>query len=447
MNCDDAGGILCAWFASHRRDLPWRSDPSPYHVWVSEIMLQQTRVEAVKPYYERFIAQLPDIAALAACPEDRLHKLWEGLGYYSRVRNMQRCAVILTEQYCGALPADYDSLLSLPGIGPYTAGAIASIAFGIPVPVVDGNVLRVVTRLTADRRDIRLDAVKRDVFEKLKPLLLAEMRETAEAEIPETAEAEVQEAADAEMPETADAKTRETAEAEVQEALIRPGNETRKEKEAEITARTGTETASGSSSAGEGMKFNYPGTVNQALMEIGALVCVPNGSPLCGQCPLAGRCQSRILGLTDQIPFRSAPKKRRVEEKTVLVLLDGDHTLIRKREESGLLAGMYELPSLPGKQTPEQVLSYLREELKLEPLRIRELPRAKHIFSHIEWKMTGYRVLVVSLENVAPDTGFLVVEPEETQRSYPVPAAFRAYASALSIRLGKEGFQKEIEQT
>lgn len=145
---------LLVWFLDHARVLPWRERPEPYRVWVSEIMLQQTRVEAVKPYYERFLKALPDVAALAACPEDQLMKLWEGLGYYNRVRNMQKAAVTVTEEYGGVLPADYGKLLELKGIGSYTAGAIASIAYGIPVPAVDGNVLRILTRVAADDTDI-----------------------------------------------------------------------------------------------------------------------------------------------------------------------------------------------------------------------------------------------------------------------------------------------------
>ena len=138
---------LVGWFQLNRRSLPFREDPTPYHVWVSEIMLQQTRMNAVLPYYERFMAALPDIPALAAVPIDELRRIWQGLGYYSRAINLQKAAQIVCRDYDGELPADYDLLRTLPGIGPYTAGAIASISFGIPVPAVDGNVLRVFARL------------------------------------------------------------------------------------------------------------------------------------------------------------------------------------------------------------------------------------------------------------------------------------------------------------
>ena len=222
---------LLNWFYANHRILPFRSDPTPYHVWLSEIMLQQTRVSAALPYYERFLAALPDIPALAACEEEKLHKLWEGLGYYSRVRNLQKAAKIVCEQYGGELPADYDALRALPGIGDYTAGAIASISFGLPVPAVDGNVLRVFSRLYNDDGLITDPKVKRA-----------------------------------------------------------------------FTARVM-----------EHQPPAAPGDYNQALMELGALVCVPNGAPLCEQCPLAHLCQARAAGTTLSLPRKAAPKARRIE--------------------------------------------------------------------------------------------------------------------------------------
>ena len=152
---------LLTWYDIHKRVLPWRGICDPYRIWVSEIMLQQTRVQAVLEYYARFMAELPTPADLADCPPDRLDKLWEGLGYYSRVRNLQKAARIVCSQYGGQLPADYEALRALPGVGDYTAGAIASISFGLPVPAVDGNVLRVFSRLYADGGDVTSPAVKR----------------------------------------------------------------------------------------------------------------------------------------------------------------------------------------------------------------------------------------------------------------------------------------------
>ena len=152
---------LLDWFEQNARTLPFRQDPTPYHIWVSEIMLQQTRVAAALEYYHRWMEQLPTIQHLADCPEEKLHKLWEGLGYYNRVRNLQKAAQIVCEQYGGELPGDYNTLLTLPGIGEYTAGAIGSIAFGLPVVAVDGNVLRVFSRLYNDSRDILSPATRR----------------------------------------------------------------------------------------------------------------------------------------------------------------------------------------------------------------------------------------------------------------------------------------------
>ncbi len=153
--------LIREWYAASRRSLPWREDPTSYHTWIAEIMLQQTRIEAVIPYYARFLRELPDIASLAAVSEDRLLKLWEGLGYYSRARNLKKAAILIMERYGGELPANAEELKKLPGIGDYTAGSIASIAFGLPEPAVDGNVLRVMTRLLACADDIALPATKK----------------------------------------------------------------------------------------------------------------------------------------------------------------------------------------------------------------------------------------------------------------------------------------------
>ena len=162
---------LLQWFDENKRILPWRQDPTPYHVWISEIMLQQTRVEAVKSYYARFTEALPGVADLAACPQERLLKLWEGLGYYNRVKNMQKAAIEVMEKYEGVLPADYEKLLKLPGIGSYTAGAVASIAYGISEPAVDGNVLRVITRITEDPEDILKQSMKKKIENKLREVM------------------------------------------------------------------------------------------------------------------------------------------------------------------------------------------------------------------------------------------------------------------------------------
>lgn len=367
---------LLRWFTGHARVLPWREEPTPYRVWVSEIMLQQTRVEAVKPYFERFTKALPDVQALAECPEDELLKLWEGLGYYNRVRNMQKAAIQVMEEYDGELPAEYDELLNLKGIGHYTAGAIASIAYGKSVPAVDGNVLRVITRVTADDTDI----MKQSFRGQMENALLAVMQDIG---IP----------------------------TELMEQLPRK---------------------------------NVPGALNQALMELGATVCIPNGIPLCGQCPWMDVCLARKEGCIAQIPVKSKAKARKIENRTVLILRDGDKVAIRKRPDKGLLAGLYELPNIEGSLTPEEVLARVKE-MQYVPIRIQELAEAKHIFSHIEWHMKGYAILVEEAglgEEVQDDLIF--VEAEDASTSYAIPAAFAAYAKYMNIKLGNERFEEDI---
>ncbi len=353
---------LLSWYDEHARSLPWREEPTPYRVWVSEIMLQQTRVEAVRPYFERFLHALPDVWALAACPEDELLKLWEGLGYYNRVRNLKRAAQIIVEDYGGEFPADYEALLGLPGVGSYTAGAIASIAFGIPVPAVDGNVLRVLSRLMASYDDILKESVKRD-FER-----------------------------------------------RIQEIIPR----------------------------------ERAGDFTQALIEIGALVCVPNGKAKCAECPLASLCRAHALGVVDELPKKKQPKERRIEERTVLVLREGSRVAIRKRPSKGLLAGLYELPNVEGKKTEREALEQLRK-WGLAPLRILPLADAKHVFSHVEWHMCGYAVSLEETDDMG-ENGLLFIEAEETQESYPIPAAFAAYAGYMNITLGQEKYEEEKDR-
>jgi len=165
--CAQLPGVLLPWYEENKRDLPWRKDREPYHVWLSEIMLQQTRVEAVKGYYARFLEALPTVGDLANCEDDRLHKLWEGLGYYSRVRNLKKAAGIILEAHGGVFPGNYEEVRSLPGIGDYTAGAICSICYDYPTPAVDGNVLRVMARLTDNDTPIDLPRRKKEVTELL----------------------------------------------------------------------------------------------------------------------------------------------------------------------------------------------------------------------------------------------------------------------------------------
>lgn len=347
---------LLSWFSGHARVLPWREDAAPYRVWVSEIMLQQTRVEAVKPYFERFVTALPDIRSLAECEEEKLLKLWEGLGYYNRVRNMQTAAKTVMEEYAGELPADYEKLLKLKGIGHYTAGAIASIAYQIPVPAVDGNVLRVISRVTADDSDIMKQSVK------------ARMEQALQEIIPE----------------------------------------------------------------------NAAGAFNQALMELGATVCLPNGEPLCGECPWKSFCEAKKQNIWQELPVKSKAKPRKIEEKTVFIIRDGERIVLHKRPKSGLLAGLYEFPNVAGHLTKKEALKYV-EDKNLVPVHIEKLEDAKHIFSHIEWHMTGYMIKVSALET--EQSGLLFVEVKDSEKNYPIPAAFAKYTRYMNLRLGNERFE------
>ena len=337
----------------HYRSLPWRNDPTPYHVWVSEIMLQQTRIEAVLPYYRRFIDALPSIADLAAAPTEVLLKLWEGLGYYSRVRNMQRAAQIVMREYGGTLPADYDALLSLPGIGPYTAGAIASIAFDLPAPAVDGNVMRVLARLTADDTDVLSNEGKK--------------RFTALAW--------------------------------------------------ELIPEQGA------------------GRFNQALMELGETVCLPNGEPHCAECPLNHLCEAYRLGCAQNLPVRIKKTSRRVEQRRVaLVKIKGapPTVLLHKRSDEGLLAGLWELPNT----LADDPLESLPLSFRSMCVKMGELPQGKHLFSHIEWQMSGEMYLLDNV-NELPN-GYVAADLVALQTTYALPSAFRIYAGMLPQLLSEE---------
>lgn len=334
---------VVAWYRKHRRDLPWREHPDAYRVWVSEIMLQQTRVEAVKPYYERFLEAFPDVAALAEAEEDKLLKMWEGLGYYNRVRNMQKAAQQVMTEHNGHFPQSYDEILKLSGIGHYTAGAISSFAYGIAKPAVDGNVLRVVSRLLASDADI------------MKASTRAQMERLIEEVIPIDAAADF----------------------------------------------------------------------NQGLIEIGAIVCVPNGEPKCEICPVAHLCKAKAQNIQMELPVKTKAKARRIEKRTVLIFRDNETVAIRKRPVKGLLAGLYELPNVEGHLTRKEVIEY-GKEIGLTPIRVKKLASAKHIFSHVEWHMIGYEVLVDELEKNCSEK-MIFAGREEIDRKYSIPSAFEAY--------------------
>lgn len=336
----DALQKLLDWYAQNARVLPWRQSPTPYHVWISEIMLQQTRVEAVKAYYTRFIARYPDIASLADADPDELSKYWEGLGYYSRMRNLHRCARVLCDQYGGILPQSYEELLKLPGIGSYTAGAIASIAYGKPVPAVDGNLLRVLSRLLADPSPIDDPKTKQNCF-----ALLSEV-----------------------MPDDA-------------------------------------------------------GSCNQALMDLGATICLPNGAPLCESCPVRDCCKAFQSGIQQTLPVRKPKKQRRIEQITFLLIQTPDGFLLHKRPDTGLLASLWEYPNLPGKLTPEQVTAYCSDR-RINMESVKPLPDKKHIFTHIEWQITGY---YITARRFAPGENEVFASEAQIRAEYAIPTAFDQY--------------------
>ncbi|MBQ9515869.1 MAG: A/G-specific adenine glycosylase [Ruminococcus sp.] len=328
---------LIKWFEANKRPLPWREDRDPYHVWISEIMLQQTRIEAVMRYYRRFMEALPDIESLSKVDDDKLMKLWEGLGYYSRARNLKKAAQTITDEYNGIFPSRYSEIITLSGIGEYTAGAIASICFDEKVTAVDGNVLRVISRITGSRKNVLLPETKKDIAKKLQAILPDES-----------------------------------------------------------------------------------GKFNEALMELGEIVCLPNGAPDCAHCPLRENCTACQKDLTAEIPVRVKQLKRKREDKTVFLITDSEGRIaIEKRPDSGLLSGMYQLPNISGYYSIEELYSKLNE-WNLSPADIRHHKDAKHVFTHIDWFMRAYRVTAA-----APNSRFVWVTLEELNAAYSLPTAFK----------------------
>ncbi len=330
---------LLAWYAAGHRELPWRQDREPYHVWLSEIMLQQTRVEAVKGYYARFLAELPTIEALAACDPDRLNKLWEGLGYYSRVRNLQKAARVIVEDYGGRFPETYEAVRALPGIGDYTAGAICSICFELPAPAVDGNVLRVLSRVMEDEAPVTNQKTKNAYREALLPVYEAGPR----------------------------------------------------------------------------------GELTQALMELGAMVCAPNGAPQCESCPLRMLCRAYAHGSWQAYPVKEAKKARKIEEKTVFYLTCGDALAVCKRPAKGLLAGLWELPNVEGKLEAAQALSFV-EKAGCEPAELVKSVERVHIFTHITWQMRCYYIVCRRKAEA-----FFWADARRRETDVALPTAFRMF--------------------
>lgn len=336
---------LLLWYRENARTLPWRSHPTPYRVWISEIMLQQTRVSAVLDYYRRFLEAAPTVAELAALPEDALMKLWQGLGYYSRARNLQKSARQIMEEFGGVFPNTYEKIHSLAGVGDYTAAAVASIAFGIPVPAVDGNVLRVTARITGDEGDISTPAMKKKVAAALRSIL----------------------------------------------------------------------------------PVDQPGQFNQAMMELGATVCLPNGAPLCHRCPAAEFCRAYLEDRTAQLPVKAPKKARRVEERRVYLLFHRGAVALRRRPDRGLLAGLWEYPN---ELTSEEALP---AALGLSSSALSAVGTGKHIFSHIEWHMTAF---TAQLSGPQLPHGWVWADRTALALSYAVPNAFQAFSPYVADRLG-----------
>jgi A/G-specific adenine glycosylase len=268
---------LRRWYLRGSRRLPWRGAQDPYRIWVSEIMLQQTRVQTVIPYYQRFLARFPDVESLARAPEADVLECWSGLGYYSRARNLQRAARLIAEQ--GRFPRDYESIRRLPGIGDYTAAAVASIAFGLPYAAVDGNVLRVMARIANDPGEIGSAATRKRFRDMAMDLL--DRRD--------------------------------------------------------------------------------PGTFNQAMMELGATVCLPR-QPLCNACPVAGFCAARKAGTESRLPAGTRKSElQQIELTLALVERRGRFLMWRRGAEARRLAGFWELPEarqLPGFEPGEPLGSF-----------------------------------------------------------------------------------------
>ena len=338
--------LLLSWYDRNARELPWRGARDPYRIWLSEIMLQQTRTEAVRRYYERFLERFPDVFALAAADQDEVLKLWEGLGYYSRARNLHAAAKAVAASG-GHFPDSVEGLQSLPGIGPYAARAIASIAYNICAPALDGNQMRVLSRCFAVERTL---------------------------------------------------KTPFDLEAEALACISR----------------------------------DRPGDYNQALMDLGASICTPK-NPRCEDCPLSPICRACIEGEPERYPLRPAPVPKREENRSVLLAFTLRGVCIRRRAEGGLLGGLYEFPSAEGHLSAVEAAQHLTELGFTNPTEAQILPPAKHVFTHLIWRMQGFAFRC----EAAPE-GFVEVDADGL-RAHALPSALRKYREIALDVLEKMG--------
>ena len=331
--------ILLDWYEKNARLLPWRRDRDTYHIWLSEIMLQQTRVDTVIDYYHRFLEVFPTVYDLANGDIEKVLKLWEGLGYYSRARNLHKTAKIIVEKYEGKFPRNHKELLALPGIGSYTAGAIASISFNQPIAAVDGNVLRVVSRITEDYRCIDHESTKKEI--------------------------------------------------------------------------------------GKNLEEVYPkdrcGNFTQSLMELGATICLPNGSPLCHECPVRDICMANKNETQGFLPVRKEKKVRKEQQKTLFVFNAQGKIALQRREEKGVLQGMWELPNIEGTLDQREVSSYM-EQLGISEYRVENPKKGQHIFTHIKWEMVCYYIHCE--EAFGP---FIWADAEALEKEYSIPTAFKKF--------------------
>lgn len=343
-----ATDLLC-WYDTAKRDLPWRRDKDPYRIWVSEIMLQQTRVETVIPYYERFIREFPDIYALAEALEDKVVKCWEGLGYYSRVRNLHTAVKEVATAYGGKVPDNPREFRTLPGVGDYTAGAVMSIAYDLPVAAVDGNVLRVFSRLVAIHEPVDMPLIKRGIAKLVKE-------------------------------------------------MIPPGR---------------------------------AGDFNQALMELGALVCIPS-NPRCDRCPIAQNCAGYQQGIAADLPNKRREKAPRKEMRVAGLLCQEDTFLIVQRPGTGLLAGLWEFPGCEVRngETEPEALERLLLGWGLAVNGMEKFWDVSHTFSHIHWDVGVYFVQwsVKMQENIQPNRAWVTLEQ---MKDYAFPRVFKKIIERL----------------
>lgn len=333
---------LLDWYQENKRVLPWREDADPYHIWISEVMLQQTRIEAVIPYYKRFMRELPTILDLAQVEEDRLLKLWEGLGYYNRARNLKKAACEIVSKYHGAFPNNYEKICDLPGIGEYTASAIASICFSLKEVTVDGNVLRVYMRLRNSCENIDSLSVRKEVRKNLMTI------------IPKAS-----------------------------------------------------------------------GNFNQALMELGEVICLPNGVPKCNICPLQKLCKAKKEHTYLSIPIRNQKQQKKNQKYTVLLFICGNKIALHKRGEEGLLKNLWEFPNISGDYTKEEIIQYLTDgAIKVESI----VPSISytHVFTHVKWQMKSYII-----KTAEESKEYIWKSLREIKKDCAIPSAFQTFLNIL----------------